>query len=165
MFCSNCGTKIDESSLFCVGCGHRNPYTQSEKGEVPKANLSQRSFGNRRVTVILGAVFIVAAITLLSFFNDGFTNGNASHEIVGRWQSEDSPSWSEYFADGTVRIYYPKLETTLGGTYTFLDDGRLKVEMSALGVTDIGVYGVSIMGDELTFTYENGSTAVYHRIR
>ena len=90
---------------------------------------------------------------------------SSADRIVGKWSKVDNEAWSEYFADGTVRIYYPKQDLTLGGEYSFLDDGRLKVEMSALGFTDISVYGVSIKGDELTFTYESGKTDVYRRVR
>jgi hypothetical protein len=60
-------------------------------------------------------------------------NGSAS-SIVGRWQSAETGSRLEFFDDGRVSINAE--DTGATGSWVILKDGRLKIEVSALGTTN-----------------------------
>ena len=82
--------------------------------------------------------------------------------IVGKWQSTNGKAWSEYFSDGTVTI--SDGIATFSGKYTFLEDGRIKIELGALGRTT--TWRVDFDGDTLTFTAgDHEHKEVYRRAR
>lgn len=89
MYCSNCGSKIDDDSLFCPNCGTRTaasgapvstpvPPVQAETPEpaAPKKKLSKGVL----IGIIAGAAAVVAAVVLLVVLLGG--RGGSSWEKV-----------------------------------------------------------------------------------
>lgn len=82
-------------------------------------------------------------------------------EIVGLWVvTEDPENKIEFFSDGTLVASRDGVDVKATGKYNFLEDGRLKVEMSLKGLTDVNVVTVTFEGDTLT-TVERGKTPVH----
>lgn len=52
---------------------------------------------------------------------------------------------------------------SISGKYTFLEDGRLKIEMGALGMTSITTWNVAFDEYTVTFTGDDGHKEVYRR--
>jgi hypothetical protein len=84
-------------------------------------------------------------------------------QIIGKWEpASEKGDTLEFFSDGTLIVSDGGEQAV--GTYTFLDETRIKIELSgfyALGGAAIRT--VSITDDTLYMTVEDGSTSSYHR--
>jgi len=82
-------------------------------------------------------------------------------KIRGAWQDNEQ-GVIEFFQDGTFTMKSKKAELgglkTLTGRWLILDDGRLKLDISMLGVTQTLVYKVRFDGGEMILTDETGET-------
>lgn len=83
-FCTNCGSKVEASVKFCVGCG--KPLDSEPKQESLEAELELReatpAAGDKKknlVLIIVAAVVLMAAAYVMFF--DGIGRG-----IVGTWE-------------------------------------------------------------------------------
>jgi len=87
--------------------------------------------------------------------------GGLESQIVGRWQG--SADTIEFFSDGTVTIADPLMPLT--GTYSFVDDNRVRIELGGLGaLAGPFIVTVAISGDTLSLTGPDGSTDTYTRL-
>jgi len=88
--------------------------------------------------------------------------GNGGQDpVVGKWQEVGGNDRSEYFADGTA--IFNDGSMSLSGKWQRLEDGRLKVEASFLGMPVAEVYQADTHGDEVTFTNSKGKVQRYRR--
>jgi hypothetical protein len=110
--------------------------------------------------IILGGGFIIALLAVSLIIFAGYFQ-NPKSKIVGKWRAANGNGWSEYFSDGSVTVNDGM--ASLSGKYTFLEDGRLKIEMGALGMTSITTWNVAFDGYTVTFTGDDGHKEVYRR--
>jgi hypothetical protein len=88
---------------------------------------------------------------------------DTTHAIIGKWQADDGKTRIEFFSDGTMAIFDGSM--TVGGKYSFLDDGRVKTEMSAHGTSAVEIIQVSVSGDVMTTIDEQGKKVELKRVR
>lgn len=103
---------------------------------------------------------ILAVILLVTFAGCGKVGQDP---IVGKWQEVGGNDWSEYFPDGTA--IFNDGSMSVSGKWQRLEDGRLKVEATVLGISAAEVYRVEIRGDDVTFTDSNRKVENYRRAR
>lgn len=81
-------------------------------------------------------------------------------DILGKWKTTDAKM--ELFKDGTVSI--EKKGTPFSGTYTVLEDNRLKMTLSAMGMELTRVATFKLSDTELVLTAEDdGKVTTYKR--
>lgn len=104
MYCSKCGSKIDEGSAFCSSCGQPStgtalPGTQEQTSIRPPKRLSKKF-----IAIFSGVVVVIAVICAVAFVHHA--QGN---QIVGYWKSNQGGgintsfailNQSEFFSDG-----------------------------------------------------------------
>lgn len=81
--------------------------------------------------------------------------------ILGKWTSVETGSTMEFFPDQTAQVSAGPLK--IAGRYTFLEDGRLKVDVTVLGITTTRTWRTDLDGDKLTVTDEDGKVDVLTR--
>lgn len=70
-------------------------------------------------------------------------------QILGKW-SDGSGSTMEFFEDGTVNIFNPTSSfPNSGGKWKILEDGRLKIDMSFLGISQSFVSNIKFEKGEM----------------
>lgn len=79
-------------------------------------------------------------------------------DLLGKWESSGGASSVEFFKDGTIQNV-SRIGVSVG-TYTFVDENRIKIEFR--GAKPF-IMTVSISGDELTVGMPNGQSAKYFR--
>jgi hypothetical protein len=85
-------------------------------------------------------------------------------KIVGQWAKIENPaSKIEIFEDGTLVAFDETSPIRVNGKWKFLDDGRLKLEMSAMGMTIVETARISFDGDRMTSVTDT-ETEVFVRI-
>ena len=83
-------------------------------------------------------------------------------KILGRWKEVDGTETMEFLKDGTVIVVDEGM--SMAGTYKWIDNDRVKIELGGLGAL-VGpvVATVSMSGGELTFTMPDGKVSKYNR--
>ena len=90
-------------------------------------------------------------------------HGGADNKIIGKWTIENSDASYEYFADGATVWNTGKAK--IKGTYKFLDDGSLMVELSVFGIKTGEVYKVSFNGNTMSLTDSKDRVKKYIRAK
>lgn len=114
----------------------------------------------RRSMLVLAAVIALLTMSVTSCSSRG-------SEFVGQWQNQIQAQGTnmtsgifediEFFKDGTVAA-----KSFGGGTYSILDDTRLKIEFA--GGLFVYTYSYSVRGDNLTLTGDDkGTKSTYVR--
>lgn len=81
-------------------------------------------------------------------------------DILGKWKSTDAKM--ELFKDGTVSI--EKKGTPFSGTYTILEENRIKMTIVAMGMEMTRVASFKLSDTELLLTSEDdGKVTTYNR--
>ncbi len=76
--------------------------------------------------------------------------------LVGKWGEGDASAF-EFFDDGTV-VLEPEGDR-MSGTYSFLDDGRLRIEFSVMGTLSVHTYSnVDVSKEQLSLTIDRTGT-------
>lgn len=83
--------------------------------------------------------------------------------IVGRWKSVDDGEVMDFGADSTARVENP--HATFIGTYKFLDDGNLRIDLPAFVSQNDFVYTVELKDPELILTLKGHNPRKYDRIK
>ena len=83
--------------------------------------------------------------------------------IIGKWLAADEKTRIEFFADGTMSIFDGAM--TVGGNYTFLDDGRVKTVINVSGTSAVEIIQISVSGDVMTTIDERGNKQEMKRVR
>lgn len=99
---------------------------------------------------------LLLLITLL------FTIGcaNTKDDIVGKWHNDVTNI--EFFKDGTVSMV--KKGTPMTGTYSVLENDRLKMTITVMGMTMTRVAKIKLSDKELILTSEDdGKITKYSR--
>ena len=153
MYCSKCGSKIDEGSAFCLSCGQPVeaketllPDTQQQTAMQPAKRLG------KKMTAILASVAVV--IVVICVF--AFAHHAKENQIVGYWANNQGVSFnlvflnqSEVFSDGHNGTY--KIS---GNTMTFTFSGDTVT--STYSIKD-GVLTLKVNKQNLTFVKMNSS--------
>jgi hypothetical protein len=101
------------------------------------------------------AIFIL--IGLLSLISCS----NTEKAILGKWES--GAESMEFFKDGTVSVVSGGM--SLGGTYKFVDDERVKIDLSGFGaLAGPLVLKVKVSRNNLTVTNSKGNVSTYQRV-
>ena len=84
-------------------------------------------------------------------------------KIIGEWQENGESESVQFFADGAIAIRDGN--ETMAGSYTFLDESKLRVELDGMGAL-VGsmVIEYQFDGDTLKLTGPDGSVADYTRL-
>ena len=82
--------------------------------------------------------------------------------LLGKWQAEDGSSM-EFLRDGTVMV---KALVTVAGTYTFIDNTRIKIEYQGLlGLAGPQIYEFKVQGGQLTLIDSNSIVTSYTAVK
>lgn len=107
------------------------------------------------------------AISILAFYAVSLGPvgcGRKDLEIVGKWSSHSQYQYGkeqlEFFSDRTC--YVESEGSRLAGTWTALDDGRLRVTFAGFGGQSSMIFA-SVDGDELTLDAGGGQRSAYAR--
>lgn len=108
MYCTNCGSKIDDNSLVCSECGEKVDTVENiqENQQVPNTN------SDKKRPIIIG--IILAFLAVLIFI--GTNQSNKYKEVEGLWQRKYESSEINVIGDETE-------------TYEF-DDKMVRGELS-----------------------------------
>jgi len=83
--------------------------------------------------------------------------------IVGKWKSPDDGEVMDFGADGSARVNDPN--ATFIGTYQFLDDGNLRIDLPAFMKQNDFVYAVELKDRVLILTLKGHTPRKYERIQ
>jgi hypothetical protein len=103
----------------------------------------------------------MATMLTLFLLSAACDRGPEDDPIVGRWRADGTTAYSEYFPDGTALINNGRMSISV--KWMRLEDERLKIDSTLFGVNTAAIYKVTIDGDNLTFTSEEGTVEHYHR--
>jgi hypothetical protein len=107
--------------------------------------------GQQSLLTIISIVFLLLSCS-----------SNVENAILGKWDLIDGEGNMEFFKDGTVSIVEDG--STMGGSYKFVEKGRIKFEFGGLGaLAGPRVVKVSISGNELAITNPQGDIAKFKR--
>ena len=87
--------------------------------------------------------------------------GSVKKEILGKWHRENDPdkrTYIEFFSDNT---FVSNESSARKGTWTILDDGRLKVESQ----DEIHVGEIKIEGDKMFLRMEGQKEISFARVK
>ncbi len=112
----------------------------------------------RRKSINFTVVFLIVCLSVSLIFS-GCTSQKSN--IVGKWQEIGNTETVEFFSDNRVTVADGGLPFT--GDWSYLDDGRIKIEITMLGTT----YSMTgrIEGDVLSITIPNGQISKYQKIK
>lgn len=103
---------------------------------------------------LLVAMVVILATSVVSC--------NPRSALLGKWQAEDGSSM-EFLRDGTVMV---KALVTVAGTYTFIDNTRIKIEYQGLlGLAGPQVYEFKVQDGKLTLIDSNGIVTSYTAVK
>jgi len=78
-------------------------------------------------------------------------SGNFEKKILGQWEEIEKPeSKVEFYDDGTLIAFNESSPLRIKGKWKFLEDGRLKTEMSMMGIQSVDTYTVIFEGEAMT---------------
>ena len=111
---------------------------------------------------------IISAAIFLSVM----TGCGSKKTLVGTWQEEGKDgAIIEFLADGTFNVQPPKdaaallADIKINGKWTMLEDGKCKMEISAMGTTNTENVKVEFQADELIVTGPDGNPARHKRLK
>lgn len=91
-------------------------------------------------------------------------SSDPSKKILGTWQETAGDKIVvEFLDDGTFSL--KRGIQSMSGKWSILGDGRLKIEVSAFGMTQIQTAKIQFDGDQLLLTDEKGETTRHIRIK
>jgi len=112
---------------------------------------------------------LLSLFALIVFIN---CSNDPSKKIRGKWKGVGSGKQTVFFqmaflSDGTFNI--KKTNEEFNGKYHFLDDGRLKMEISDFWVNLLSaqplIYQISFKGDTMIFKDEENKILKYQKIK
>lgn len=101
--------------------------------------------------IVLGLVIVGGVLDL-----EGCRSNKTA--LVGKWQEVGKTEVIEFFSDGRMSVSGGVMNTA--GSWTLLDDGRVKIELTVLGMT--AVMTGKVEGDILRLEMD-GRTGQYRR--
>ena len=117
------------------------------------------------VLIAAGLILCVGFVLCLgaAYFISGKFGQSNEQAIIGRWecrnpQAQNSMYWMyEFFRDGTMTWHDASATSLAHATYTFADNGRMKIVENNPNTPShpfIYVFKISISGDHMTITIE-----------
>lgn len=141
---SLCGTVVSFAavSLIICGCGKDESWNNIVNENQNNSAISPLKTGQTKL---------------------GFGTMSPECKVVGLWQSKDGEKQlMEFFEDGSFRVKVKDGELgdfqNLSGKWIVLRDGRLKLELSALGITQAVLGDLKFEGEEMILSDETGPT-------
>lgn len=65
MFCSKCGTKLDDNALFCPNCGTK---TKAVVNQAPNPMSTQAPVKKKSGMAIIGIIVVILALVAVALF-------------------------------------------------------------------------------------------------
>ena len=90
------------------------------------------------------------------------SGGPTADKVLGAWKDASDGSTTEFLSDGTVMIANSS-GTTMTGKWVRLEDDRVKLEFSILGMASALVWRVTVKGDAMEATDQKGNKSVLMR--
>ena len=103
MFCSNCGTRINDSEHFCVQCGSKQLDTRKPKQEVQQKIHEQKETEEKWWHRLAKVFYIVMHLPLLLIIPVVWTLNSTSYVRYGVY--EDTPALATWYVFLTLIIY------------------------------------------------------------
>lgn len=114
-------------------------------------NTIKRSWYSSWLLVAMVVILVISAVSC-----------SPRSALLGKWQTEDGSSM-EFLRDGTVMV---KALVTVAGTYTFIDNTRIKIEYQGLlGLAGPQVYEFKVQDGKLTLIDSNGIVTSYTAVK
>ena len=152
LFCTECGSEVEPNMAFCTNCGTAiggSTETRVDSSRMDTAQPVQTSVPRYWMAGGLVAA-LVALLVVASQYSSGGSSGNAQPRLslpggkprlIGQWyrvtelqlgESENLP-YIELFKDNTLVNYESRgqYEGTYPGTWTDLEDGRVKMQVTS----------------------------------
>lgn len=153
VFCTECGTKLEEKTTFCTNCGtaiNGSTETRVDLSRMETARPVQTSVPRHWMAGgLVAALVALLGVMAYQYYYDG-SGGNAQPglklpggkpRLIGQWyrvtelqlgESEDLP-FIELFKDNTLLNYESRGEYKgkYPGTWTDLEDGRVKMQVTS----------------------------------
>jgi hypothetical protein len=90
-------------------------------------------------------------------------------KLVGTWQDHEN-NIVEFFEDGSLNINLSKPESNgikeLSGKWLILQDGRVKLEFSILGIISTQVYDIKVNGKEMIWASDKDKKGTkYYKLK
>jgi uncharacterized protein (TIGR03066 family) len=88
--------------------------------------------------------------------------------IVGKWEPAEKNAMTptiEFTKDNKLKISVPQANLTVEGTYKFVDDNNVEVEISFMGQTQKEKLKVEVTKDSLTTTDSKGKNDKFTRAK
>jgi hypothetical protein len=107
----------------------------------------------------------LAAVVLLLISGCG---KSPQEKLLGTWQEIDGQqNIVEFFEDGSFRLRLKKGELgsmeSLNGKWLILKDGRIKIDVSVLGMAESQVAKLHFEGNEMIMTDDTSGKATRHK--
>ena len=131
MFCGKCGTKNDDSAVFCAECGARFENAQPATPEVPSSTKPGFTLNNRNIGIIAVAAVAVIALIISCFFIFGGKSGpegvidtmiTAINKCSAKQMLKILPKEITEAISGSATDYTEMLQETLDEMKEELDD-------------------------------------------
>lgn len=133
IFCSQCGTELDDSAKFCSNCGN------VIEDDSPK--ITNNSYDNRKI-LIMGGIAILVILLLVGGIFIAQNSGGNTFEINGL--QFNIPNAFDKYESSSQTIYGMYSET-----YEFSSSGGYNYDSITITVTDIGDNDVSDLENKM----------------
>lgn len=133
IFCSQCGTELDDSAKFCSNCGN------VIEDDSPK--ITNNSYDNRKI-LIMGGIAILVILLLVGGIFIAQNSGGNTFEINGL--QFNVPNAFDKYESSSQTIYGMYSET-----YEFSSSGGYNYDSITITVTDIGDNDVSDLENKM----------------
>lgn len=118
--------------------------------------LSDVPCKSRRKNEMLNRLHVTLPVVFCAFLMTACSKP-PEEKIIGIWYEMGATETTQFFADGTIKIVAD--DKTIAGSYSFLDERNLKVELTSMGGrTGTLILDYEFTGDILRLTYEGDVT-------
>ena len=118
----------------------------------------------------LNMMSFTLSITLMVILLVSGCGKSPQEKLVGTWQEVDGKqNVVEFFEDGSFSLPLNKGEIgsmeNLNGKWLIIKDGRIKIDISMLGITHSQVGKLDFDGKEMIITDDNGKATRHKRLK
>jgi hypothetical protein len=180
MFCNKCGNALNSEAQFCNKCGEAKTNPPAPVPVEPQIIYVQqeREPASSLVWKIVSGVIsiIVIIIAILYFFNSNDSGFTAERGMAGTWvrqsttgnipaSTPDRITFRGSGASGSGEFANPFLGSTVSFTWNISNNvfymSRIPGGEGTVGLAGTTHITINAARTRLTFTYPNGSTAVF----
>lgn len=93
MYCTHCGSRIDDDSLVCSECGEKVEVFENIQVDQQVQNINDNKKynfkSNKKIKIIIGTILIFLSIIIFI----GINQSNKYKELVGTWENANVDSY------------------------------------------------------------------------